>query len=138
MDSSARGLFLIFSIFGFLQIGSCYQCYSCAGAPFEMPTIPNMPSEIKTISSACADPIRTNELQSAKVECNDGMSTCSKIEIKIGDVEVVMRGCLPPQTCTVFKDCTTCTGNLCNSSSGVYPSLLFISVISLIIAKLNL
>ncbi|KAF5291506.1 hypothetical protein FQR65_LT01819 [Abscondita terminalis] len=68
---------------------SCYQCYSCAGAPVDMPTIPNMPKEIKTVSRSCADPIKTSDLQNALIECNDGISTCTKIEIKVADGETL-------------------------------------------------
>ena len=138
MNSIARYIFVIISFFGIIQLGSSKQCYSCAGTPFDMPTIPNMPPQIKVVSKACADPIRINELSSAKVDCNDPIATCTKIEVKVGDVEVVMRGCLPPETCTVFKDCATCNGDLCNSSVVILPSFMFITFISLLIAKISL
>ncbi|KAK5641932.1 hypothetical protein RI129_010479 [Pyrocoelia pectoralis] len=138
MNASVRCLCVILSFFYFIELGQSKQCYSCAGTPFDMPPIPNMPPQIKVMSKACADPIKISELGNAKVPCDDGRSTCTKIELKVGDVEVVMRGCLPPEGCGVFKDCHTCSGDLCNSSPVILPSLMLLTFVSFLVAKVNL
>ncbi|KAB0792911.1 hypothetical protein PPYR_12531 [Photinus pyralis] len=127
----------ILSFFCVVQLGYTKQCYSCAGTPIDMPHIPNLPPQIKVMSKACSDPIKINELSNAKVNCDDGISQCTKMEMKVGDIEIVMRGCLPPEGCAVFKDCHTCTGDLCNSSAVILPSLLFVTFVSLLVAKVN-
>ncbi|KAF5291507.1 hypothetical protein FQR65_LT01820 [Abscondita terminalis] len=110
--------------------GSCKQCYSCIGTPVEVPHIPNAPPQIKIISPACSNSIDLNELRGAKIDCNDGISSCMKINLSAGETEIVMRGCLPPSICDIFKDCHICSGHLCNSSSAILPSVLIISMIS--------